>query len=208
MLPTWWRRLWGQTTTQDEVEFPMKLIVGLGNPGRKYDETRHNIGFDVLRDLAMKYGDGSIRTRFQAETTDAIIDGQKVLLICPQTYMNKSGASVLAARDFYKIDRESILIVCDDFSLPVAKLRIRAKGSSGGQKGLQDILNRLGTQEVPRLRVGIGPPPPQWEVADYVLSKFKPDERETVQAAIKQASQAATTWVREGVQESMNQFNG
>lgn len=208
MLPKWWRRLWGHPTTQDEVELPMKLIVGLGNPGRKYDETRHNVGFDVLRNLANQYGDGSVRTRFQAETTDAMIGGQKVLLICPQTYMNKSGASVLAARDFYKIEDKSILVVCDDFSLPVAKLRIRPKGSSGGQKGLQDVLNRLGTQEIPRLRVGIGPPPPQWKVADYVLSKFKADEHELVQAAIKQASRAASTWVCDGVQECMNQFNG
>ena len=208
MRPGWWRKLWGQPATQDKVELPMKLIVGLGNPGRKYDETRHNIGFDVLRDLAKQYGDGSVRTRFQAETADAIIAGQKVMLVCPQTYMNKSGASVLAARDFYKIEHESILIVCDDFSLPVAKLRVRAKGSSGGQKGLQDILNRLGSQEIPRLRVGIGPPPPKWDVADYVLSKFKADEQDSVNTAIKQAADAATTWVRDGVQECMNQFNG
>ena len=103
MRPGWWRKLWGQLATQDKVELPMKLIVGLGNPGRKYDETRHNIGFDVLRDLAKQYGDGSVRTRFQAETADAFIAGQKVMLVCPQTYMNKSGASVLAARDFDKI---------------------------------------------------------------------------------------------------------
>ncbi len=204
----WLRSLVSRATSDDNVEGPMKLIVGLGNPGRKYDETRHNIGFEVVAELAKHYGDGATRNRFQGEASEARIGGTKVLLLCPHTYMNKSGGSALAARDFYKIDNEDILVICDDFSLPVAKLRVRTKGSSGGQKGLQDILNRLGSNEITRLRVGIGPPPEQWDVADYVLSKFNDDERKEINQAITRATDAVVTWVRDGAKECMNQFNG
>ena len=135
----------------------MKLIVGLGNPGRKYEGTRHNVGYEVLRRLAERFGSGSPRTRFQGETVDAELAGDKVLLLCPRTYMNLSGSSVQPARDFYKLENSELLIVCDDFNLPISKIRLRVAGSAGGQKGLADIIRRLGSDEVPRLRVGIGP---------------------------------------------------
>jgi PTH1 family peptidyl-tRNA hydrolase len=122
--------------------------------------------------------------------------------------MNRSGASVLAARDFYKINNDEILIICDDFSLPLGKLRFRPKGSAGGQKGLNDVIQRLGSQEIPRLRIGIDPPPDNWDVADYVLSKFRQSELKTIDMAIQVASDAVETWSRAGGDACMNQYNG
>lgn len=186
----------------------MKLIVGLGNPGRKYAFTRHNVGWDVLAALARRCGGGTPRERFQGEMLDVDIGGQKVLLLCPLTYMNCSGASVQPARDFHKIDNEDLIVACDDFNLPLARLRFRARGSAGGQKGLQDIIQRLGTEEFPRLRIGIGTPPPQWDPADFALSKFTAEERKAVDAAIATAVQALQDWVLHGTEFCMNQYNG
>lgn len=186
----------------------MKLIVGLGNPGRKYAGTRHNIGWEVLAELGRRCGGGSPRERFQGEILDVDIGGQKVLLLCPLTYMNCSGASVQPARDFHKIDNQGLIVVCDDFNLPLARLRFRARGSAGGQKGLQDIIQRLGTDEFPRLRMGIGTPPPQWDPADFVLSKFKGEERKAIDAVISMAVQALQDWVSQGIEFCMNQYNG
>jgi PTH1 family peptidyl-tRNA hydrolase len=138
----------------------MKLIVGLGNPGRKYEGTRHNTGFAVLAELARRHGREAFREKYHGEVATAEIHGQPVLLLRPLTYMNVSGTSVLPARDFYRIPNEDLLIVCDDFHLPLAQLRFRARGTAGGQKGLADILRLLGTEDVPRLRVGVGTPPP------------------------------------------------
>lgn len=185
----------------------MKLIVGLGNPGRKYTETRHNVGYEVAAELARQFGTSKPREKFQGEVVEATIDGQMVLLLCPHTYMNRSGQSVLAARDFYKIAHEDLLIVCDDFNLPVAKLRFRAKGSSGGQKGLQDVIRCLGSDDIPRLRIGIGAPPPQWDVADYVLSKFTRQERAEMDQGIRRAAEAVILWIGAGLQTCMNQYN-
>ncbi|MCA9184731.1 MAG: aminoacyl-tRNA hydrolase, partial [Planctomycetales bacterium] len=120
----------------------MKLIVGLGNPGRRYEATRHNIGFDVIAELARRYANGNPKTRFQGETIDATWDGRSYLLLLPQTFMNLSGSSVVAARDFYQLEAADILVVCDDFNLPLGQLRLRARGSAGGQKGLADIISR------------------------------------------------------------------
>ena len=185
----------------------MKLIVGLGNPGRRYGATRHNVGFQIVSRLAHKYGTASPKSRFHGELVEAQIQGQRVLLLCPDTFMNNSGQSVLAARDFYKIDHQQILVVCDDFNLPLAKLRLRKKGSSGGQKGLQDVISRLGDEEFARLRVGIGSPPAGWQVENYVLSKFNETERSEIENAFDNASQAVVTWVAEGIDSCMNQFN-
>src|SRR5947199_8400966 len=154
----------------------MKLIVGLGNPGSKYAGTRHNVGFEVAALLAKKFATSSPRAKFQGEIVEATVAGQKALLLTPLTYMNLSGASVLATRDFYKIDNENLLVVCDDFALPLGKLRLRVKGSSGGQKGLEDILRRLGTEEISRLRIGVGPLPLGRDAAGFVLSKFTKDD--------------------------------
>jgi PTH1 family peptidyl-tRNA hydrolase len=185
----------------------MKLIVGLGNPGGKYKDTRHNVGFEVAAVLARRFGKSSPREKFQGETVEAAIAGQKVLLLTPLTYMNASGGSVLAARDFYKIENSDILVICDDFALPLAKLRLRVKGSSGGQKGLADILRRLGTEEIPRLRIGIGIPPAGRDAAVYVLSRFKPEEQPPMADAIQRAADAAATWVEAGLATAMNKYN-
>jgi PTH1 family peptidyl-tRNA hydrolase len=185
----------------------MKMIVGLGNPGAKYAGTRHNVGFEVLGKLGRKYATGPVRSKFQAEIAEADLAGEKVLLVTPLTYMNNSGSSVLAARDFYKVELSDILVVCDDFNLPLAKLRFRATGSAGGQKGLDDILRRLGNQAVPRLRIGIGAPPPRWDVADYVLSRFKKDEQSDVEFAVDRAVEASAEWVSQGIAHCMNKYN-
>lgn len=185
----------------------MKLIVGLGNPGRKYAATRHNVGFGVVEMLAHRHGLGRARVKFHGETVEVNIAGQRGLLLCPHTYMNRSGLSVLQARDFFKLDHTDVLIICDDFNLILGKLRCRAKGSSGGQKGLQDIFRSLGTEQLSRLRVGIGAPPDGWDVADYVLSKFTSDELPLIQQATAKAADAAEDWVRHGIQYCMNQYN-
>ncbi len=138
---------------------------------------------------------------------DAVVAGEKILLLCPLTFMNLSGQSVREASEFYKVSPAEMLIVCDDFSLPLGKLRLRAKGSSGGQKGLQNILAVLGTEEIPRLRVGIEPPPKGWDVADYVLSSFTKDEQPVVKETVATAAKAAAQWVTEGLEACMNKYN-
>jgi peptidyl-tRNA hydrolase, PTH1 family len=186
----------------------MKLIVGLGNPGRKYAGTRHNVGWEIVAELARRCGAGSPRVKFQGEIAEAIIAGEKALLLCPQTYMNLSGTSVQPARDFYQLENKDLMTVCDDFNLPLARLRFRAKGASGGQQGLEDIIRRLGTDDFPRLRLGIGSPPPNWDVADFVLSRFSQTERAEIDVAIRRAADALVDWVRHGVEYCMNQYNG
>lgn len=185
----------------------MKLVVGLGNVGAKYERTRHNVGFDVISALANKYSNATPRGRFQGETIDAEIEGEKVLLLRPHTYMNLSGTSVQPARDFFKLTNDDVLIVCDDFNLPMGKLRVRAQGSAGGQKGLADIIQRLGGESVPRLRVGIGPVPPQWNAADFVLSRFTKDEEAAMKVTIDEARDAVVDWVKQGIAYCMNHYN-
>jgi PTH1 family peptidyl-tRNA hydrolase len=185
----------------------MKLIVGLGNPGRKYQNTRHNVGYVVLQRLAKKYGTTSPTDKFQGELVEANVEGEKALLLCPTTYMNLSGASVLAARDFYKLPPADMLIVCDDLNLELGQLRIRGKGSSGGQNGLKDIAKRLASEEFPRLRIGIGAPPPRWQVSDYVLSKFRGKEEEEIAIVYEEAALAATDWALQGLEYCMNHHN-
>ena len=185
----------------------MKLIVGLGNPGAQYKDSRHNVGFEVAAVLAKKYASGTPRAKFQGEIVEAAIAAERVLLLTPLTFMNLSGASVLATRDFYKIEPVDTLVVCDDFNLPLGKLRLRPKGSAGGQKGLEDILRRLGTEELPRLRLGIGPPPPGRDVAGYVLSRFAKDEQPIVADAVKRAAEAAAAWAQQGLEAAMNRYN-
>jgi PTH1 family peptidyl-tRNA hydrolase len=159
-----------------------KLIVGLGNPGRQYASTRHNVGFEVAGQLATRYGGSRPRGRFHGETVEIEIEGRRAMVLCPHTYMNRSGLSVAEASSFFKLHPADLLIICDDFHLPLGKLRFRARGSSGGQKGLQDILRCLATDELARLRFGIGTPPEGWDVADYVLSRFAADEQPLVRS--------------------------
>jgi PTH1 family peptidyl-tRNA hydrolase len=190
-----------------EAAANMKLIVGLGNPGGKYKATRHNVGFEVAARLAKKFATSSPRAKFQGEVFEATVGGQKSLLLTPLTYMNASGGSVLEARDFYKIDNDNIMVVCDDFALPLAKLRLRGKGSSGGQNGLDDILRRLGTNEIPRLRIGVGPLPLGRDAAGFVLGKFTKDEQAEIAIAIGRAAEAIECWVREGLAMAMSRYN-
>lgn len=183
------------------------LIAGLGNPGKKYERTRHNVGFDVLRGLAERFPGSRPRARFDGEMIETAIAGIPVILLSPTTYMNHSGRSVRAAVDFYKLDLQSLLVVCDDFQLPLAKLRFRPKGSAGGQKGLQDCIRQLGTSDFPRLRIGIGTPPPQWDVADFVLSRFSGEDVDEIETAYNSALNGIERWVRSGIQAAMNEFN-
>ena len=185
----------------------MKLVVGLGNPGRKYDGTRHNVGFDVIANLGRKYACGRPRSKFDAEWADVRIGDQKVVLACPLTYMNRSGIAVSRLLEFFKLDADQLLVICDDLNLPVGRLRLRPGGSSGGQKGLADIIRRMGTQDFGRLRIGIGQPPPRWDAADYVLGRFGEDDKPVIQTAIERAGQAVETWIALGIQEAMNRFN-
>jgi PTH1 family peptidyl-tRNA hydrolase len=185
----------------------MKLVVGLGNPGRKYVGTRHNIGFDVLAELARRHGQSKPKVSFQGEVVDATLEGDKAILLCPHTFMNRSGASVILARDFYKLTNDDLLVICDDFSLPAGKLRFRAKGSSGGQKGLEDIIRCLGTEQFGRLRIGIGPLPDRWDAADFVLGKFTKDEQPEIDLAVVLAADAVAAWARHGIDHCMAKFN-
>lgn len=185
----------------------MKMIVGLGNPGPRYEGTRHNIGFDFIAELKKRNTTGSPKEKFRAEVSECVIAGEKTLLVQPLTFMNLSGEAVLGARDFYKIASGDWLVACDDFALPIGKLRLRAKGSSGGQKGLEDIIRRCGGDEFPRLRIGIGPLPERWAAADFVLGKFTKQEAATAADSIIRAAEAAETWIRDGLATAMNRFN-
>jgi PTH1 family peptidyl-tRNA hydrolase len=188
----------------------MKLIVGLGNPGKKYEGTRHNVGFDVLAILARRASSSGLKSAFQGETTDVQIGGERTLLLWPHTFMNRSGSSVVAARDFYKLSNSDLLVVCDDLNLPLGKLRVRAKGSSGGQKGLEDTIRAAGGDEIARLRIGIGSPSDlhaDMDAADFVLGKFAKAERTEIDIALNAAADAVEVWVREGTTACMNRFN-
>ena len=185
----------------------MKIIVGLGNPGTKYAGTRHNIGFEVIDYLAAGPGCSPFREKFEAFVAELKEGDETVLLVKPLTFMNLSGQSVRAILDFYKLMVEQALIICDDFNLPLGKLRIRTKGSHGGQNGLRNIQDQLGTDAYNRLRIGVGQPTPG-DAVDFVLSKFKPGERAATEEAVALAAQAALVWVRHGVEASMNRFNG
>jgi PTH1 family peptidyl-tRNA hydrolase len=185
----------------------MKLIVGLGNPGRRYEGTRHNVGYVVLAQLGRRFGTSSPKVRFSGECMEADLEGQKALLLSPTTYMNLSGTSVLAVMDFYKLPLEELLVICDDLSLPLGKLRFRARGASGGHKGLEDIIRRLGTEEFSRLRIGIGSPPEGWDASDYVLARFTESEQAEMEKAIERAVEGVLVWAREGIEASMNRYN-
>lgn len=186
----------------------MKLIVGLGNPGRGYERTRHNAGFRVVDELARR-GRTEIRDYdrdFEALLAEAGLCGQRVLLCKPMTYMNLSGRSVAAVARFYKTELADLLVVSDDLDLPVGQIRVRASGSAGGQKGLGDVIQKLGSQDVPRVRIGIGKVHRSATV-DHVLGSFAPDEREAAEQAEIEAADACECWLREGITAAMNRFN-
>lgn len=186
----------------------MYIIAGLGNPGGKYEKTKHNMGFQVIDLLADKYHIEMNQKKHKAICGTGIIEGVKVLLLKPQTFMNLSGESIRDAVDFYKIDPETELIVIyDDISLPTGHLRIRKKGSAGGHNGIKNIIQHLGTQVFPRIRVGVGEKPEGWDLADYVLSGFSKEDEVLVKESWKRAVEAAAVMLTDGPEKAMNDFN-
>src|SRR5438309_1356894 len=186
----------------------MKLVVGLGNPGSKYEGTRHNVGFEVVDRLAAGGGTGSgFQKKFEGLFAEASLDYHRVLLLKPLTFMNLSGRSVAQALRFYKLEPADLLVLCDDLNLPLGKLRLRGGGSDGGQKGLRDITAQLGTDSYARLRVGIGERGPI-DATDFVLSRFRSSERPAMDDALILASQAVAVWTTQGLAAAMNRFNG
>lgn len=182
------------------------IIIGLGNPGRQYRNTRHNIGFMVIEELARRSGDGSSRRRFRSKFLDTRLPAGKVILVQPQTYMNESGLAVREIRNWYRADPERMLVIVDDLDLPFGQLRLRERGSAGGHNGLKSIVEQLGTHEFPRLRVGIGRGPNQAKA--HVLSSFAPSEREHLPQVVDAAADAVELWMREGGVAAMNEING
>lgn len=186
----------------------MKLVAGLGNPGPRYAESRHNIGYLVVDELAQRRGVEVERyeRRFEGLVGEEQFAGQRIWLLKPATFMNLSGRSVAALWRYYKLSLGDVLVVHDDLDLPVGRIRLRARGSAGGQKGLEDVLRHLGTDEVSRLRVGIGTVHRSATV-EYVLSRFEADEQETITRAISTAADAVECWICEGIDAAMNKFN-
>lgn len=186
----------------------MKLVVGLGNPGERYSGTRHNVGFDLLDELAKRWHADRPKSRFEAELREIQCGGERLLLIAPQTFMNLSGRSVQPLMKFYQIPLTDVLVVCDDLNLKLGQLRLRASGSAGGQKGLLSILQTMGTEAIGRLRIGVDRPPPFMDAAAFVLAKFRKEELPTIDEAIRKAANAVEVWAKEGMDAAMNAFNG
>jgi PTH1 family peptidyl-tRNA hydrolase len=199
----------------------MRLIVGLGNPGRQYVATRHNIGWEVVDALAARVGwvakpaefDRLARSSFEGLAMNGTVSlpgsggTEKLLLLKPTTYMNLSGRSVQAAMAFYQLSPPDVMVVVDELALPCGKIRIRSGGSSGGHNGLKDVERALGTGEYPRLRVGIDPPPDRVPGRDYVLGRFSEEQRKKIDPAIDRATSALLAWMEKGINAAMNQFN-
>ncbi len=185
---------------------PMNLIVGLGNPGLKYAHNRHNVGFMVLDRLARAEHAEFQRQRFNAKLAEIKLDGKRVLLAKPQTFMNLSGTAVGKLAAFYQLPHSAVLIVYDDLDLPLGRLRLRAEGSSGGHHGMESIINTLGGSDIPRLRIGIGRPDPEHDVS-HVLGNFHDDEQAILDDVLTRAENGVRIWVREGIVKAMNQVN-
>lgn len=184
------------------------LIVGLGNPGDQYRHTRHNFGFMVIDRLAEKLAVSLKKVKFKALLAETKLDGQALILAKPMTFMNDSGRAVGPLLRFFKVPPDHLLIVHDDLDLPLGSLRLRPTGSSGGQRGVASIIATLGTQDFPRLRLGISRPPGQMDPVAYVLQNFTSAEAELKEMVLNQAADAALTFIREGMQAAMNQYNG
>ncbi len=193
---------------QPESSLTTYLIAGLGNPGREYMNTRHNIGFMVIDHLCGKLDVFLGKVQSNALTAQYKNAEHRIILAKPQTYMNLSGQAVSGLLRFYKIPKENLLVIHDDLDLPFGTLRIRPSGGSGGQKGLGSTIERLGTQEFARLRMGIGRPPGRMDAADYVLQPFHANDRQLLDSVLDSAAEAALAFVRDGLETSMNRYNG
>jgi PTH1 family peptidyl-tRNA hydrolase len=176
----------------------VKLVVGLGNPGKEYEKTRHNVGWWVLDEVSKELGISFSREKFNSLYGETKLNGEKVFFLKPLTYMNRSGESVSRFARFFKIEPKDILVIYDDLDLPLGKVRLRLKGSSGGHRGVQSVIESLGTQEFPRIRVGIGRPERKEEVVDYVLSPFKEEELPLIEEAVKRAASCVLEILRKG----------
>lgn len=185
---------------------PLRLIVGLGNPGKDYDKTRHNIGFDLIDALGAAHGIKVDYRRDKALTGRGTIGGNPILLVKPQTFMNLSGEAVSLLLQKESLPPSHILVICDDIHLPVGRIRLRPKGSSGGQNGLKSIAAHLGSQDWARLRIGVGEPPPGLQV-EWVLGKYSSSDRKVMDETLIQAMGAVEVWVKDGIETAMNRFN-
>ncbi len=186
----------------------MYIIVGLGNPGKKYINTKHNVGFDVIDYLAGRHGIKVKRAGFKGSIGKGEIKGQRVLLLKPATYMNLSGMSVLDAVEYYRLEYRNLLVLYDDADLEIGTLRLRKSGSAGTHNGMKSIIYQLQTDEFPRLRLGIGSPPGDGDLARYVLKGFSREQRDIMDETIKRAAAAVETFLDEGIDKAMNKFNG
>ncbi len=184
----------------------MKLIVGLGNPGSKYAATRHNVGFRVIDELASRWDIATKQEKFHAWFGKGVICGEPTLLLKPTTFMNRSGQAVVAAGRFYRLELADLAVVGDDLALPPGRLRLRPLGSAGSHRGLQDIINRMGTDVFVRLRIGIGSA--IGDAADFVLSPFVAEEEEIIERVVARSADALECWITNGSEETMNRFNG
>ena len=185
----------------------MHIIIGLGNPTREYQATRHNVGFDAITRIADDYNISLDFKKHKAICGKGYVEGVKVILAQPQTYMNLSGESVRELIDFYKVAPEDVIVIYDDISLEVGQLRLRTKGSAGGHNGIKSIISHLGTQEFPRIKVGVGDKPRGWDLADYVLSRFNNEEQPIIREALKNTSEAVKTVLKDGMETAMNIYN-
>lgn len=198
--------MFGRKNAGGPVEY---IIAGLGNPDRKYENTRHNTGWLALDYIAGKQNCRVNRVKFKSYTGECAIGGKKVLLMKPTTYMNNSGQAVVEAMNFYKLPPENVLVIFDDISLDVGKMRIRAKGSDGGQKGMRSIIYLSGKDTFPRIKIGIGAKPnPDWDLADWVLSKFSDSEKKLLEEKFENANSAAELIVQGDINKAMNLYNG
>lgn len=188
-------------------EGPMKLIVGLGNPGKKYDKTRHNVGFEIIDKCQRNLNIELDQAKFKGAYGFTKIESEKVLLLKPLTYMNLSGESIVPLMNYFKIDKDQLLVIYDDLDLPAGKIRLRQKGSPGGHNGMKSIVQHLGTDQFNRIRVGIGRPEPGVAIPDYVLGKFSPDDRQKLDEAVDKATEAAIAWTEKDFLKVMNDFN-
>jgi peptidyl-tRNA hydrolase, PTH1 family len=184
----------------------MKIVVGLGNPGRRYAGTRHNLGYDVVDYLARSPGCGVFRERFDSLTAESYENDQLLQLVKPQSFMNLSGLAVRRFIDFYQLPLSDLLVVCDDINLPLGRLRVRRGGTHGGHNGLRNIEAHLGTNEYPRLRIGVDAPVAGGAI-EHVLGRFPPGQRAVIDDAVAQAAQAVVTWAQQGIDVCMNQYN-
>ena len=185
----------------------MKIIAGLGNYGSEYDNTRHNVGFDAVDELAKRHGISVTGFERHSLAGKGIIEGEKVILVKPQTYMNLSGVALRAMVDYYGCGIEDIIVINDDTALDCGKIRVRPKGSAGGHNGLKNIINELGTDEFVRVRIGVGAKPPEWDMVDWVLGRFPSEVRSDVRDGILKACDAAECLLKEAPDAVMNKFN-